>query len=312
MVQQQCRQLRRCRPSGAGAVGRHRANAGFAGTSTVSSGVVLSGSTRLAVVSAWTNDDSAGLPLAAVATGAAAIAAKLPGPSAGTAAQPGPKGAPAAAGCRRAAPARAAGRVLRGRRRRSNRRLQPLSREDAAATAGGAPRGRGARPGGSCPSSSRSPGPAAAAVGGRSGDDHRDAVPAGGAGRGTGRPAPRVCTSPSAVGRPHGEGCCPGAKSCRRPTGARDRRPRRARARRRSTRRRRPAPRPGRCRGVWAQATPAIGGGPRGGARSGAGVSIRDAILIGPGRGPAPLDPVRVEGVEVVGSMPISHLQAET
>src|SRR4051794_11784669 len=68
------------------------ANAGFAGASTVSSGVVFSESTRLAVVNACTSDDSAGLPLAAVAAGTAAIAAKLPGPSEGTAAQPEPKG----------------------------------------------------------------------------------------------------------------------------------------------------------------------------------------------------------------------------
>src|SRR3954464_8212173 len=73
------------------------ANAGAAGTSTVSSGVVLSGSTRLAAVSAWTNAFSAGFSLAAVATGAWAMSAKLPGPDAGTAAQPGPNGASGAA-----------------------------------------------------------------------------------------------------------------------------------------------------------------------------------------------------------------------
>src|SRR6476661_7139776 len=59
---------------------------------------VLSESTRLAAVAACTSTDSVGLLLAAVATGATAMSAKLPAPDAGTAAQPGPNGELTAAG----------------------------------------------------------------------------------------------------------------------------------------------------------------------------------------------------------------------
>src|SRR3954451_23690898 len=72
--------------------------AGLAGGRTVSSGAGLSESARLAVVTACTSVDSAGLALAAVATGAVAMPAKLPAPSEGTAAHPAPNGVVAAAG----------------------------------------------------------------------------------------------------------------------------------------------------------------------------------------------------------------------
>ena len=49
---------------------------------------------------------------------------------------------------------------------------------------------------------------------------------------------------------------------------------------------------------VCAQATPAMARRPAGNSRSGAGVSIREATLIGPSGGPVALDPVGVEGVE--------------
>src|SRR4051794_16806595 len=55
---------------------------------------LLSESTRPAAWTAWTSVDSAGLALAAVATGAVLMPAKLPGPSVGTAEQPGPNGWP--------------------------------------------------------------------------------------------------------------------------------------------------------------------------------------------------------------------------
>src|SRR3954453_13348166 len=73
-------------------------NAGSAGASTVMSCWPLSESTRLAAVTACTSVDSAGLALAAVATGTVAMPAKLPAPSVGTAAHPAPTGVVAAAG----------------------------------------------------------------------------------------------------------------------------------------------------------------------------------------------------------------------
>src|SRR5215217_7638800 len=69
-------------------------NAGFAGASTVTSSRPLRVSTRLAAVTASTSVDSAGLLLAAVATGSSAMPAKLPSPSAGTAEHPSPNGSP--------------------------------------------------------------------------------------------------------------------------------------------------------------------------------------------------------------------------
>src|SRR5687767_9309965 len=56
------------------------------------SSVVFSVSPRLAAVTAATRVDSAGLLLAAVATGSSVIPVKLPSPSAGTAEQPAPNG----------------------------------------------------------------------------------------------------------------------------------------------------------------------------------------------------------------------------
>ena len=56
------------------------------------SSVVFSVSPRPAAVTAVTSVDSAGLLLAAVATGSSVIPVKLPSPSAGTAEQPAPNG----------------------------------------------------------------------------------------------------------------------------------------------------------------------------------------------------------------------------
>src|SRR4051794_19257774 len=67
-------------------------NAGFAGASTVMSCWLFSESTRLAALTACTSVDRTGLLLAAVATGAVAMPAKLPAPSAGTWEQPAPNG----------------------------------------------------------------------------------------------------------------------------------------------------------------------------------------------------------------------------
>src|SRR3954452_14122259 len=56
---------------------------------------LLSESTRPAAWTAWTSVDSAGLALAAVATGAVLMPSKLPGPEVGTAEQPEPNGSSA-------------------------------------------------------------------------------------------------------------------------------------------------------------------------------------------------------------------------
>src|SRR4051794_41876950 len=70
-------------------------NAGLAGASTVMSWAEFSVSPRLAAVTAWTSVDSAGLLLAAVATGAVLMPSKLPAPSAGTCEQAAPNGSSA-------------------------------------------------------------------------------------------------------------------------------------------------------------------------------------------------------------------------